>query len=155
MSESQVVLSGFAAKGVSRKQAVSISKLLFRVISKVTHKNTAPSSYKNTWPWAASQGSVEKVLTRQEWGLFLAVNFTTSGMNRKPELLGTPVDWIIWGQRTHLTCGVHLLVAAYIKDKEERSVCSLPACPHPPWGVHSFTGIRAVSSGFQCTLKTN
>ena len=44
---------------------------------------------------------------------------------------------IIWGQKSHYKSGPHLLLAAFIKNKEERDACSLPACP---WSW--VTGIR-------------
>ena len=34
-------------------------------------------------------------------------------------------------------------MVAYIKDLEEGCACLLPACPHSPWQVHSFSRITA------------
>lgn len=76
------VFSGVSTKGVKRRWAVSISKLLFRIISKVTHKNTALSVDKNTWPWAARDGVAEKALTKQVRWLLWVVNLTPSGIHQ-------------------------------------------------------------------------
>lgn len=49
---------------------------------------------------------------------------------QNPQQLGTPVkvflDWIIRGKKTHPKSGRQLLVAAYIKDMENKKSFCLP-----------------------------
>ena len=60
-------------------------------------------------------------------------------------LEGVLINWIIYSGKIHLQyrlCEVGRLilnlVAAYIKDEEEGCSCSLPACSHSHWQVHTW-----------------
>lgn len=118
----------------------------------------------NTYTWKQNKTSTEQhqtgALPKEIVMAILVVNLTTSRINYiykttswKPScwvyLWGNFPDRIIWGdtllmsifwsRKTHFKSGPHLLVAAYIKAREEGlALCLL---------VHSFTGVRVYFFG--------